>query len=128
MRLKDTQEQLTYLRHACENKRLELLFAGLDVLGSTPWKINKDIFETVLKVWNLGKRFGKMPPAELDIPEPEKPLNCDTDQATKAAYTERFRSWQAEKANNHSIRCSVNYKLEIARAVRAQFLINIVHD
>lgn len=117
MRLKDTQEQLTYLRHACNEGHVELIFASLDVLGSTPWRINRPIFDIVLQVWNAGDRFCKIPPAIFDMSEPVKPPNYETDPQAKASYIMLWKSWNKSKANNHSDRCNVNYKVEIARAV-----------
>ena len=73
MRYKDSQEQLVYLKEASNLGNLELFYAALDVLGSTPWKINREIFDVVLKVWNSGERLGKIPPAVLEDKEPEKP-------------------------------------------------------
>src|SRR6266481_5612961 len=55
MRFKDSQEQKAYLRHASQAGNVELVYAGLDVLGSTPWKINRSVFDIVLKVWNSGE-------------------------------------------------------------------------
>ena len=126
MRYKDTQEQVSYLQQASKLGRLELVYAGLDVLGSTPWRINRPIFDTVLKVWNSGERFYKIPPATYDEPEPVKPDNVDTDPASKVAWMMRMRHWQLEKANCHSNRCSVNYRMEIARAVSIVSYCNIV--
>ena len=79
MRYKDSQEQRAYLKHAASKGHVELVFAGLDVLGSTPWKINRKVFDVVLKVWNEGGRMCKVPPAAYDVPEPTKPENIDTD-------------------------------------------------
>ena len=67
-------------------------------------------------MWNAGKRFGKIPPSEYDIPEPEKPAD-DKDIAARTNYKIRYSAWQQDKANAHSERCSVNYKIEIARTV-----------
>lgn len=117
MRLKDTQEQLTYLRHASQAGHMEHVFAGLDVLGSTPWIVNREIFDVVLQVWNTGDRFVKIPEASYKEPEPIKPENYDTDASTKMNYLMAWKMWQLGKANAHSSRCSVNYKVEIARAV-----------
>ncbi|KAI9430871.1 DNA/RNA polymerase [Lactarius indigo] len=102
MRFKDSQEQQQYLKYASSRGNVELVYAGLDVLGSTPWQINRKIFDVVLEVWNAGYRLGKLPPAVYDEPEPEKTPE-ETDQ-------------KARVQNNHSERCSVNYKIEIARA------------
>ncbi|OCH85018.1 DNA/RNA polymerase [Obba rivulosa] len=116
MRFKDSVEQLNYLRHASAAGNLELIYASLDVLGSTPWKINRGIFEIVLSVWNSGKRMCKIPPIVSDLPEPERPENYDTDQHARSIFLQRHKLYSQQKANNHSDRCSVNYKIEIARA------------
>jgi DNA-directed RNA polymerase len=117
MRFKDSREQQQYLKHASSRGNVELVFAGLDVLGSTPWQINRKIFDVVLEVWNAGYRLGKLPPAVYEEPEPEKTSEMETDQKARSIYISRQRQWLVSKANNHSDRCSVNYKIEIARAV-----------
>lgn len=117
MRFKESHEQASYLRRASSLGNLELVYASLDILGSTPWKINRRIFDVVLEVWNSGQRWCKIPPAEPDVPEPEKPPNVDTDPKARVAYLTRQKACAIEKANNHSKRCGVNYKIEIARTV-----------
>jgi DNA-directed RNA polymerase, mitochondrial len=117
MRFKDSQEQLSYLRHASDLGNVELVYAGLDVLGSTPWKINRSVFDVVLKAWNSGERLSKLPPAVYDQEPPEKPENADTDMKVRSIYMQRQKAYMHGKANNHSERCNVNYKIEIARAV-----------
>ena len=117
MRYKDSQEQLSYLKEASNLGNLELFYAALDVLGSTPWTINRRIFDVVLKVWNTGERLGKIPPAVLEDAEPVKPESWDLDPKAKAVYVARLKAWLEAKANNHSNRCGTNYKIEIARTV-----------
>lgn len=117
MRFKDSQEQQQYLKHASSRGNVELVYAGLDALGSTPWQINRKIFDVVLEVWNAGYRLGKLPPAVYEEPEPEKTPEIETDQKARSLFIQRQRQWLVNKANNHSDRCSVNYKIEIARAV-----------
>ncbi|KAF8269611.1 DNA/RNA polymerase [Lactarius quietus] len=116
MRFKDSQEQQQYLKHASSRGNVELVYAGLDVLGSTPWQINRKIFDVVLDVWNAGYRLGKLPPAVHDEPEPQRTPEMETDQRARSVFVQRQRQWLVSKANNHSDRCSVNYKIEIARA------------
>lgn len=118
MRYKESTEQQIYLRQASNLGNVELVYAALDVLGTTPWQINRDVFEVVLKVWNSGERFHKVPPAVFDRTEPVKPENSDFDPKAKAVYLTRMKAYQNDKANNHSERCNVNYKVEIARTVR----------
>ena len=123
MRFKDSQEQQQYLKYASSRGNVELVYAGLDVLGSTPWQINRKIFDVVIDVWNAGYRLGKLPPALYDEPEPEKTPEMEIDLKARSIYIQRQRDWLASKANNHSDRCSVNYKIEIARAV--SFLVHL---
>lgn len=118
MRYKESQEQQSYLKHASDQGNLELVYAGLDVLGSTPWQVNKRVFDVVLKVWNSGERMCKIPPAVYDLPEPSKPESYESDPKARMVYLARQKAWSQGKANNHSDRCSVNYKVEISRAVR----------
>ncbi|KAG6896061.1 hypothetical protein C0992_010594 [Termitomyces sp. T32_za158] len=115
MRFKDSVEQQSYLKVASLKGNCELVFAGLDVLGSTPWQINRDVFNVVLEVWNAGYRVGKLPPAEYDQPEPVMPPEAETDIKAKSVYQQRMKAYLNAKANNHSDRCNVNYKIEIAR-------------
>ncbi|KAF7290519.1 DNA-directed RNA polymerase [Mycena indigotica] len=116
MRFKDSVEQRSYLKYAAENGHVELVFQGLDVLGSTPWRINRRIFDVVLEVWNSGKRLGKMPPEVYDEPEPEPFDGDETDLAQRNIHLVRQRMFNQAKAANHSDRCSVNYKIEISRS------------
>lgn len=114
MRYKDSIEQNSYLRAASDNNGLEVVFAGLDVLGTTAWCINHEVFDVVLKVWNSGEDVADMPPSHFDEPEPQRPENEDV--KSRSAYTQRLRRWVQLRAANHSQRCDINYKLEIARS------------
>jgi DNA-directed RNA polymerase len=54
MRYKDSHEQKIYMQEASNSGNLELVYSGLDVLGATPWRVNRAIFDVVLEVWNSG--------------------------------------------------------------------------
>lgn len=114
MRYKESLEQASYMRRASSLGNLELIYAGMDVLGSTPWVINRKVFDVVLQVWNSGEELGKLPPAVFAQPEPTLPENASMRQ--KMDHVLKQRTWTQEKGNNHSKRCNVNYKIEIARS------------
>ncbi|KAG6371385.1 hypothetical protein JVT61DRAFT_9601 [Boletus reticuloceps] len=101
MRFKDCQEQQSHLQHASSLGNLKLVYAGLDVLGSTPWQINRNIFNVVLLVWNSGERLCKIPPTVFDKSEPEKPDNYNMDMQAKSIYSQHLRSHVQDKASNH---------------------------
>lgn len=53
----------------------------------------------------------------LDVKEPEKPADFDTNPRARANYLVNMKAILNDKRGNHGERCHVNYKLEIARAV-----------
>ena len=59
-----------------------------------------------------------------DEPEPVRPENMEADNKAKVVYLERQKQWMQNKAANHSDRCSVNYKVEIARAFLGDTIYN----
>lgn len=116
LRYKDDVEQGSYLRAASEDGSLEIVLAGLDVLGSTAWSINGEVFEVMAKVWNMGTDLADMPPAEPVDTEPERPNNYDTDIKARGIYLKRLKHYNLKRAAIYSRRCDINYKLEIANA------------
>ena len=120
MRFKESVEQEKYLRESIGSGSVELVMEGLNVLGRTPWRINKPVFDVVLQVWNSGERLGKVPPAVYDQLEPGPPED-ETDLNQRSRWIEKRKLYQQAVANNHSDRCSVNYKIEIARTVSGLF-------
>ncbi|CAG8833173.1 24682_t:CDS:2, partial [Racocetra persica] len=83
MRIKDCPEQVAYLKKASDNSHLEHVFAGLDVLGSTCWAVNKRVYEVVLKIWNSGEGVLDIPPADLNLEIPKKPEDFDSNVKAK---------------------------------------------
>ncbi|CAE6492233.1 unnamed protein product, partial [Rhizoctonia solani] len=114
MRIKDSPEQLSYLKHASAAGHVDFVYECLDALGETPWRINDKILNVVLQVWNEGKGMAGIPPIQLDIEEPPKPE--EDDPRARATYLLKLKSILTDKRNNHGERCNVNYKLEVARA------------
>ncbi|CAB5354995.1 unnamed protein product [Rhizophagus irregularis] len=116
MRSRDCPEQLAYLQKASEEGHLDRVFAGLDVLGSTCWTINKKIYKVVLEAWNKGEALGNIPPAEIDLKMPDKPENFETEMSVKVKWFKDCKDIARKICNNHSERCTANYKVDIAGA------------
>ncbi|KAB5591012.1 DNA-directed RNA polymerase [Ceratobasidium theobromae] len=120
MRVKDSVEQLSYLRQASAAGHVDFVYECLDALGETPWRINHKVLKVVLEVWNGGQAIGGIPPAHLEIEEPKKPEEFEEGDKEKirerAIYLSRMKEILTLKRNNHGERCAVNYKLEVARA------------
>ncbi|KAJ3215046.1 DNA-directed RNA polymerase [Dinochytrium kinnereticum] len=109
-------EHAAYIAAADERQHLNHIYCSLDVLGSTPWRVNERVYEVVRKVWNSGEGLGDIPPANL--PESDaKPSNWDElDNVAKRAFYLKKKKMDMAKSNAFSQRCEVNYKMEIARA------------
>lgn len=117
MRTKGSREQLEYLRQADRRNHIGTVLKGLDVLGSTPWRINRPVFETILKAWNTGQSFPSIPPLRTK-PEPiPKPDDYSSNYKTRKEWKQKTKVQTTEYRNDHSLRCDVNYKIEISRAV-----------
>jgi DNA-directed RNA polymerase len=119
MRFKESAEQTTYMRRASEAGRLDSVFAGLNVLSTTPWAINRQVFDVVLQCWNSGEAVADIPAAEgvAQYKIPEKPDPRDADPESRTKYVAALRAVTTQMAKDHSERCKFNYNLEIARSV-----------
>ncbi|CAG8465011.1 7475_t:CDS:10 [Paraglomus occultum] len=116
MRIRDSPEQRQYLREASKAGHLTKVFAGLDVLGSTRWAINKNVYNVVLEVWNSKQSIGGIPSAEQDLELPPKPDDYDVNAKARSEWMKQMRKIRSRIQGDHSERCSANYKVEIARA------------
>ncbi|MCJ1250883.1 DNA-directed RNA polymerase [Trapelia coarctata] len=104
-----------YIRAAAESGDMTRVFAGLDVLGRTPWQINKGVFDVMLQVWNSGEGLGKVPPESPKFEYPPEPgLSADLKERRTHAF--RIREIENERDGLHSTRCFLNFQLEVARA------------
>ncbi|KAF9088689.1 DNA-directed RNA polymerase [Mortierella sp. AD031] len=116
MRIRHCPQQFDYLKKAHEEGLLYRVYNGLDVLGRTRWAVNKKVLTTVLEAWNTGEEFGKIPAAAGQVEELPKPDDYETSTKAKAKWLAENRRLKLDAKNHHSLRCDVNYKIEIARA------------
>ncbi|TID29695.1 hypothetical protein CANINC_001708 [Pichia inconspicua] len=115
LRAKNAPEQAAYAKAAAVNGKIDRVLQGLNNLGNTPWTVNKRMLELITKVWNTGESFLEIPKAEenLVLPEPPK-RGCEAIEVFK--YRRTCTELCNEFSKNRSMRCDMNYKLEIARA------------
>ena len=109
----DTQSR-EYAHAASENGDMAQIFAGLDVLAKTPWKINPFVFNTMLEAWNSGEAIAKIPPEEFPDVDVE-PLSID-DPQQRYKRDRKLREIENHRAGLKSQRCFQNFQLEVARA------------
>lgn len=120
VRLKNHEhDQKIYAEAAIERGDMEQMCKGLDVLGKTAWKINRRVFDVMLETWNSGEALANIPALNPEIPLPPEPDSTD-DPMKRSAWLKALREAENEKAGLHSVRCFMNFQLEIARAFRDQ--------
>lgn len=116
MRLKGNDEvQEMYAQAACEKGDLQQVFAGLDVLGKTGWRINRDVLQVILEAWNSGEAIANIPPENPDLLLPPEPDASEGEKA-RAIWRMAVQALENEKTGYHSQRCYFNLQLEIAQA------------
>ncbi|KAF6804511.1 DNA-directed RNA mitochondrial polymerase [Colletotrichum musicola] len=113
------RDQRLYTEAAAARGDMDQVFKGLDVLGRTAWRINMPVFEVMLEAWNTGEAFAKFPPLRPNVQVPEEPAASD-DPSERRWWIRAVKAAENEKSGQHSVRCFVNFQMEIARAFRNQ--------
>ena len=114
IKLKESAQR-DYTEAAAARGDLDQLFAGINVLGRTGWKINRDVFKVMLDAWNSGEAIANLPPAKKTFPDIPLPADTD-DKKTRYALYQARRAMENEKNGLHSNRCFQNFQMEIAKA------------
>jgi DNA-directed RNA polymerase len=114
-------EQNLYARAAIKSGDMKQVFKGLDVLGQTAWRINKDLLRVMAEAWNRGEAIANMPPQELITEAPPEPDNS-SDPLARRTWLQAVKQLENQKSALHSQRCYMNLQLEIARTFRNQEL------
>jgi DNA-directed RNA polymerase len=116
LRVKNNEvAQRDYGEAAAQRGDLDQVFAGVDVLGRTAWRINRDVFHVMLEAWNSGQEIANLPPAEKVFPEIEKPTD-PSDREARLKWYYAVREIENEKSGLHSNRCFQNFQMEIAKS------------
>ena len=116
MRSKGNDEvQEMYAKAASEKGDLQQVFAGLDVLGRTGWRINQDVLKVILEAWNSGEAIANIPAENPNLPYPPEPEASEGERA-RAIWRMAVQAIENEKSGYHSLRCFFNLQLEIAQA------------
>ncbi|KAE8150605.1 hypothetical protein BDV25DRAFT_154124 [Aspergillus avenaceus] len=109
--------QPSYIKAAMDDNGLEQVREGLDILGRTGWKINRDVLNVMLEAWNSGDAIGNLAPLDPDLPHPPKP-SPDQGYEAEKKWNHMMRDIENRRAGMHSNRCFQNFQLEVARAYR----------
>ncbi|ROV99436.1 hypothetical protein VMCG_06417 [Cytospora schulzeri] len=113
------KDQRLYAEAALIRGDMEQVTKGLDVLGKTAWRINRPVLSVFLEAWNSGEPLANIPALHPAIPVPPEP-EPSTDPLVRRNWIKELKTAQNLKSSYHSLRCFMNFQLEIARAYRDQ--------
>ncbi|KAH6672724.1 DNA-directed RNA polymerase [Plectosphaerella plurivora] len=113
------KDQRIYTEAALARGDMDQICKGLDVLGNTGWRINTPVFDVMLEAWNSGEGLANIPPLNPDIPIPAEPHSSE-DPSERRLWIRALKAAENERSGLHSVRCFMNFQLEIARAFRNQ--------
>lgn len=115
VRLRNQDLGKRYAITASSNGDLAHLFAGLDVLGRTSWRVNRPVLEAMIEAWNSGEAVAKIPPENPDPTYPPEPAPSE-DLKARYRWLKQVKIIDDVKNGQRSNRCFQNFQLEIARA------------
>ena len=113
--------QRSYAIAATERGDMDQVFAGLNVLGKTAWRINQEVLKVQIQAWDTGEAIADFAPENPVVQYPPEP----PEDANRFVHHEHRRVREKlgnEKMGFHSQRCFQNFQLEIARAYRDETL------
>ncbi|KZL87445.1 dna-dependent rna polymerase [Colletotrichum incanum] len=113
------KDQKLYSEAAIARGDMDQVFKGLDVLGKTAWRVNTPVLNVMLAAWNTGEELANLPALNPDIPVPPEPEASD-DPLAHRLWIRAVKAAENERGGLHSVRCFMNFQLEIARAFRNQ--------
>lgn len=119
VRVRNDLEAIRYATTASMNGDMKQIFAGLDILGKTPWHINRSLLEVMLQAWQSGEAFGKIPAEAPDFDYPPEPDIAEGVQV-RSKWVRDVKAIENKKAGIRSQRCFYNFQIEIARAYADQ--------
>jgi len=98
------------------NGDLSTVFAALNALGETGWKVNERVFRVIKACWDNGGGVAALP-SRTDIPFPDPPDDLDTNEESVKAWKKTERKIKQLNNDLNSLRCDTTYKLSVAETL-----------
>ena len=105
---------MRYARTAADNGDMSQVFAGLDALGKTPWKINRAVFDVMAEAWNTGEAIAKIPPEKPMLEQPAEPSSSEVKE--HLGWIRQAQEVENKRRGLISDRCFQNFQMEVARS------------
>ena len=109
MRTKGSERQRQVLMEA----QLPSVYKALDILGSTPWRINQFVLQIAQRAWESGGGMLELP-SRTDLVIPTPPENFLDDPKERRKFQAHQRRVIQQQRDLHGLRCALNYQLDVA--------------
>lgn len=100
-------------RQALIDAQLSPVYKALDILGSTPWRINKFVFKIVEEAWEAGGGILELP-SKKDLVIPQPPSDFTDDPKARKRFQAFQRRVIQQQRDLHGLRCALKYQLAVA--------------
>lgn len=90
------------------------VYRAVNAVQSTPWRINKRVYDVMRELWDADQAVGGLPPRE-DYLMPAVPADMDTNEEAKAEWKRKAAAVHRANAELLSRRIEASQKLWIAR-------------
>ncbi len=110
MRTKGSRMQFDVLKTA----DMKPVYECLNILSSTPWRVNQRIYEIITEAWESGGGIADLP-SRKNLEVPPKPDDYYADPEVKRHYDKQCAKIKRNNSNMHSLRCDTIYKLQVAK-------------
>ncbi len=77
-----------YIREKLSKADMPDVYAAVNLMQRTAWKINKPVFEVMRTLWDASAEVAGLPARE-DEPLPTKPIDIDTNEEARKAWRKR---------------------------------------
>lgn len=103
-----------YLRGALSQAPMPDVYAAVNALQKTPWKINHRVFGVMEHLWDLGRSVGGLPPSD-DEALPAKPDDIETNEEARKLWRNKAARVHTANAALRSVRLQARKLLNLAK-------------
>jgi DNA-directed RNA polymerase len=105
-----------YQSEVLNNANLDRMFHAANALGSTPWTINKEIYNYMMQCWDRKIKIGKIPSRlDFEVPTIEGPDFENASREEKRRLRNQYKEANRKNAELHSLRCDFLLRVNVAK-------------
>jgi DNA-directed RNA polymerase len=105
-----------YQSEVLNNANLTKMYQAANALGKTPWKVNREIYDLMMKCWDRKIKIGKIPSRiDYDVPKLDPNALKEMSKNEKRIAKQQVQKIAQKNAELHSLRCDFLLRVNVAR-------------